>query len=113
MKKTNVAILGSTGSIGINTLKVIDRFSDRFNVVALTAFQNHELLVRQAVKYAPDYVASADEGIAYLKEHLNLKKVKICNIDQDLSVIASLSTVDVVVIAMRGSAALMPFLAAV
>jgi 1-deoxy-D-xylulose-5-phosphate reductoisomerase len=113
MKKINVAILGSTGSIGINTLKVIDRFADRFKVVALTAYQNHELLARQAVKYAPDYVASADEGIEYLKQNLNLKKVKICNIDQDLSMIASLSTVDVVVIAMRGSAALMPFLAAV
>ncbi len=112
-KKINVAILGSTGSIGINTLKVIDRFPERFKVVALTAYQNHELLAKQAVKYAPAYVASAHEGVEYLKQNLNLKKVKICNIDHDLSMIASLSTVDVVVIAMRGSAALLPFLAAV
>jgi len=113
MKKINVAILGSTGSIGINTLKVIDRFSDRFQVIALTAYNNHELLARQARRYSPDYVASAPAGIEYLKKNLSLKKVKICSIDQDLSMIASLSTVDIVVIAMRGSAALMPFLAAV
>jgi 1-deoxy-D-xylulose-5-phosphate reductoisomerase len=113
MKKINVAILGSTGSIGINTLKVIERFAERFHVVALTAYQNHELLTRQANKFSPQYVASADEGIEYLRKNLNLKKVEICKIDQDLSMIASLPTVDVVVIAMRGSAALMPFLAAV
>jgi 1-deoxy-D-xylulose-5-phosphate reductoisomerase len=113
MKKMNVAILGSTGSIGINTLKVIDRFSDRFKVVALTAYQNHELLAAQARRYTPEYVASAEAGVEYLKKNLNLRKVKICGIDQDLSMIASLSTVDIVVIAMRGSAALMPFLSAV
>ncbi|MEK7084295.1 MAG: 1-deoxy-D-xylulose-5-phosphate reductoisomerase, partial [Patescibacteria group bacterium] len=113
MKKKNVAIFGSTGSIGINTLKVIDRFKDRFNVVALTAYQNHELLLRQARQYIPDYVATAGEGIEYLKRHLDSKKVRICSIDHDLSMIASLPAVDIVVMAMRGSVALTPFLAAV
>ncbi len=112
MKKKNVAIFGSTGSIGINTLKVIDRFKDRFNVVALTAYQNHELLLRQARQYAPAYVATADGGIAYLKRHLDPKKIKVFSVDHDLSMIASLPTVDIVVMAMRGSAALPPFLAA-
>lgn len=112
MKKKNVAILGSTGSIGINTLKVIDRFKDRFNVVALTAYQNHELLLKQARQYAPAYVATAGGGIDYLKRNLT-KRVKVCSVDHDLPMIASLSKVDVVVMAMRGSAALIPFLAAV
>ncbi len=110
--KKNIAILGSTGSIGINTLKVIDRYRDQFNVVALTAYQNSDLLVEQARKYAPKYVAATDENIGQLRKRLNSGKIKVCSVDHDLSMIASLPEVDVVVLAMRGSAALLPFLSA-
>lgn len=55
--KIGVVILGSTGSIGVNTLKVIDRHSDRFRVVGLAANRNFELLSRQVKRYRP--VASA------------------------------------------------------
>ena len=113
MIKKNIAILGSTGSIGINTLKVIARYRDRFNVVALTAYQNCELLLEQARKFTPKYVAATDDGIGNLKKHLGIRKARVFNVHHDLPMIASLPDVDVVILAMRGSAALLPFLSAV
>jgi 1-deoxy-D-xylulose-5-phosphate reductoisomerase len=53
---TGVAILGSTGSIGCSTLKVLERHRDRFRVVALTAYSNVDLLTAQARAWSPDYV---------------------------------------------------------
>ncbi len=94
MPMKNVAVLGSTGSIGINTLKVIDRYKDRFRVVALTACYNEKLLNAQAAKYHPKY------------------KVLGVNESAALSLIASANDVDIVVIAIRGAAALAPFLSA-
>ncbi|MBP6343550.1 MAG: 1-deoxy-D-xylulose-5-phosphate reductoisomerase [Candidatus Omnitrophica bacterium] len=113
MKKRNIAILGSTGSIGINTLKVADRYRDRFNVVALTAYKNCDLLQEQALKFSPKYLAATDDGIGRLKKSIKSRSVRLCSVERDLSMIASLPEVDVVILAMRGSAALIPFLAAV
>ncbi|MBI4308873.1 MAG: 1-deoxy-D-xylulose-5-phosphate reductoisomerase, partial [Candidatus Omnitrophica bacterium] len=94
MHRRNVAILGSTGSIGTNALKVIDRHPGRFKVVALTAHSNARLLKLQAARYRPKYVAlGAQDG-------------------DGLAGIASSKDVDIVVIAVRGAAALAPFLAA-
>ncbi|MEW6734106.1 MAG: 1-deoxy-D-xylulose-5-phosphate reductoisomerase [Acidobacteriota bacterium] len=67
-----VAILGSTGSIGRNTLDVIDRLAPRFKVVALSAGTNSELLAEQIVRYQPELVAVADQQNAHiLTERLN------------------------------------------
>ena len=94
MRVKTVAILGSTGSIGINTLKVVDKYPDRFKVIALTAYNNKDLLKRQAAKYRPKYTALGE-------------------VDTDEPArIASCKDVDIVVLAMRGAAALAPFLAA-
>ncbi len=89
-----IAILGSTGSIGVNTLKVVDRYPQRFKVTALTAYNNKDLLNRQIRKYRPKYTALGT------------------NDADELGRIASAKDVDVVVIAIRGAAALAPFLAA-
>ena len=113
MPRKQVVILGSTGSIGINTLKVIDRFPDRFKVVGLTAYHNIRLLEEQIRKYQPTHVAVADEGVKYFKRHASLRKIKIWDVHHDLEDLVSLPAVDVVVIGMRGSAALAPFLKAV
>lgn len=94
MKKKNIAILGSTGSIGLNTLKVVDRYPDLFNVVALSAHQNKKLLAQQQGKYKPRHVAIGN------------------NNTQALIDFASLREVDIVVLALRGAGALEPFLAA-
>src|SRR3989344_2291486 len=113
MPRKQVVILGSTGSIGINTLKVIDRFPDRFKVVGLTAYHNIRLLEEQIRKYQPTHVAVADEGVKYFKRHASLRKIKIWDVHHDLEDLVSLPAVDVVVIVMRGSAALAPFRKAV
>ena len=57
--KTRVAILGSTGSIGRQALDVIRAHPDRFEVIALSAWNNTELLAQQVAEFAPRYVACA------------------------------------------------------
>ena len=109
----NVVILGSTGSIGINTLKVIERFPGQFKVFGLTAYNNVELLEEQIKKFSPQYVAVNSKGFDYLSKKSIAKKITILSVDTDLEDLVALSKVDVVVIAMRGSAALKPFLSAV
>lgn len=112
MEPKRVVILGSTGSIGINALKVIERFPDKFNVVGLTAYNNFRLLERQIRKFAPRYVAVSAKGVSYLKKRISLRRTRILNVEEDLEQLVSLKGVDVIVIAMRGSAALRPFLSA-
>ena len=57
----NIGILGSTGSIGTQTLQVIDQLPEKFDVKYLTAQQNVHLLANQALKYQPDTVCIVDE----------------------------------------------------
>jgi 1-deoxy-D-xylulose-5-phosphate reductoisomerase len=111
MQRKRIFILGSTGSIGINTLKVIERFPDRFQVVGLTAYNNFKLLETQMRKFRPKYVASGQTNRAYLQKGSRLKN--IFDAEQDLEFLASREDVDMVVIAIKGSAALKPFLAAI
>lgn len=59
MIKKNIAILGSTGSIGTQTLSVISEHPDLFQVEVLTAASNYELLIRQALEYKPGQWLSA------------------------------------------------------
>ena len=60
----NIVILGSTGSIGTNTLDIVDRFPHDFRVVGLTAGTNDEKLLAQIRRYKPAYVALANESAA-------------------------------------------------
>ena len=109
----NVVILGSTGSIGVNTLKVIERFPKDFKVIGLTAYNSIELLEEQIKKFRPKYVAVTEKGFAAIKSKWAAPGFKILDIETDLGFLVSLKEVDIVVIAMRGSAALLPFLSAV
>ena len=108
-----VVILGSTGSIGINTLKVIERFPDKFKVVGLTAYNNFKLLAKQIAKFSPTHIAVSEKGIKHFRKQSLLHKTRILNVSEDLEQLVTLKGVDIVVIAMRGSAALKPFLSAV
>jgi 1-deoxy-D-xylulose-5-phosphate reductoisomerase len=110
MKPCRIAILGSTGSIGLNTLKVVDYNPQRFQVVALSAYSNFELLESQIRKYKPSHVAVGNEGLAHFK-NIGIKGVKFYS-SKDCAQLASLKEVDVVVLAMSGVGALMPFLEA-
>ncbi len=60
--KKRIAILGSTGSIGKQALEVIGKNPDRFEVEVLTAFNNTDLLIEQALKFLPNVVVIGNEG---------------------------------------------------
>ncbi len=103
----NVFILGSTGSIGINTLNVIRRYPKLFKVVGLSAFNNVEVLEQQIREFKPRFVAVGEKSLRQVKS-----TGKVFSVEKDLEYLVALKEVDTVVIAMKGSAALKPFLAA-
>ena len=111
MKKKRIAVLGSTGSIGINTLRVIAAHPERFEVAALTAFNSVKEIEGQIRKFAPKYVAIAQPHIASLRK--SCPAVKFFDVTRDLAELVVAKDIDVVVIAMTGAVALDPFLAAV
>ena len=108
--RQKVLILGSTGSIGLNTLNVIRRYPKLFQVVGLTAYNNVEELEKQIREFKPDFAAVNIDGIQRLRKIS--KRTKIFSVDADLEYLVGLKSVETVVIAMKGSAALRPFLAA-
>lgn len=111
-----ITILGSTGSIGINTLDVVSKHLDRFQVIALTAHQNVEKLYEQCVCYRPRYAVMSDAEAA-LKLQTRLKT--ICSETEvlagvaGLEFVASLAETDYVMAAIVGAVGLLPTLAAV
>jgi 1-deoxy-D-xylulose-5-phosphate reductoisomerase len=113
MKK--ITILGSTGSIGLSALDVIEKNQQRFQVVALAAGKNINLLKKQIEKFKPKVVAvSTKESALKLREALTSKsKVKIFYDKEGLKEIASFPSTDIVVSAISGSAGLIPTLAAI
>ncbi|MDP8266101.1 MAG: 1-deoxy-D-xylulose-5-phosphate reductoisomerase [Candidatus Aceula meridiana] len=113
MSVKNVVILGSTGSIGINALKVIKRFKGRFKVVGLSAYRNIGLLEKQIKQFNPKCVALDDKNVALLKRRIHPRKVRILNASDGLEKIVARRDVDIVILGIQGSAALKPFLAAV
>jgi 1-deoxy-D-xylulose-5-phosphate reductoisomerase len=91
-----LAILGSTGSIGVNALKVVDWHPKRFKVVALSAYSNIVLLKEQIKKYKPKYVAVKTEFLAELKFEFSSLKVKFFDVETEVSYLAGLKEVDTV-----------------
>ena len=113
MKK--ITILGSTGSIGLSALDIIEINTERFRVVALAAGKNINLLKKQIEKFKPKVVAvSTKESALKLRETLTAKsKVKILYDEEGLKEIASFPSADIVISAISGSAGLIPTLAAI
>ncbi|MFH1753294.1 MAG: 1-deoxy-D-xylulose-5-phosphate reductoisomerase, partial [Candidatus Omnitrophota bacterium] len=114
MKK--IAILGSTGSIGVNTLKVIERYPDRFSVTALSCGSNAELLAKQANKFKPRLLAINDASkIKALKRKLSpsLGRIRILGGPQGLEELAATSDAALAVMAVSGSTSLRALLKAI
>ena len=112
--KQTVAILGSTGSIGTQTLDVIDRHSELFEVYAITAHSNIDLLVEQARIYRPEVVAIADERhYKTLREALDGLPIKVFAGADSICQIAAMSPIDTVVTAMVGYSGLLPTVRAI
>ena len=74
--KKSISILGSTGSIGLSTLKIIDKKNFFLRVNFLTANKNYKLICKQIKKYKPKYFIVNDK-IVYLKIKKNLKIAKL------------------------------------
>jgi len=110
-----LAILGSTGSIGANTLAVVERYPDRFEVTALSADRQVDRLLAQCLKFRPKYAAIADAAAA---EELRAKaraaglKCEVLAGEAALAQIAAAPEVDAVMAAIVGSPGLASTLAA-
>lgn len=112
MKKT-IAILGSTGSIGTQTLDVIAHNPDKFEVKMLTAGGNVELLIEQARKNLPDVAVIRDKKLFQrLKEGLAGTGIKTFAGQEDISALTGAMEVDLVVGAIVGYAGLKPVISA-
>jgi len=109
--KKRIAILGSTGSIGTQSLEVISFFPDFFEVEVLTANNNSELLIFQARKYNPNTVIIANEN-KYLevKNALSDLAIKVFAGNKSISDIVESDNVDIVIAAMVGFSGLIPVL---
>ncbi|OAG27141.1 1-deoxy-D-xylulose-5-phosphate reductoisomerase [Thermodesulfatator autotrophicus] len=108
-----IAVLGSTGSIGRSTLEVIEAFPERFQVVALTAGENIELLAKQAEKFKPLQVACKNEYLAEKLKPLLPEGIKLLHGKEGIMACARHPEVEIVVSALVGSAGLLPTMAAV
>jgi 1-deoxy-D-xylulose-5-phosphate reductoisomerase len=115
MKNKKIAILGSTGSIGRNVLKLAAGFPERFTVAGLTAGWNIDLLRQQIEAFSPRIVSVAEEGAA-------IKLRTLLGPDRQTEIVwgqagneqvASLQETDIVVSAIVGAAGLLPTLAAI
>ncbi len=109
-----IVILGSTGSVGRNTLDVISKFPDKFRVVGLTAGWNSDELERQIRKFSPKIVSLAGEEKAEkLKKRLRDRDITVCSGVEGLIRVATFPGGDLVVSAIVGAAGLIPTLSAI
>lgn len=115
MKKQRVTILGSTGSVGANTLEVISLHPEKFEVFALSAATQVQLMAQQCERFLPHYAVMADETAGRaLQQILKEKglKAQVLWAQEAINMIASDAVVDIVMAAIVGAAGLAPSLAA-
>ncbi|PZX10305.1 1-deoxy-D-xylulose 5-phosphate reductoisomerase [Breznakibacter xylanolyticus] len=112
--KKKIAILGSTGSIGKQTLDVIASHPDHFDVEVLTANNSADELIQQAITYAPNAVVIGNEDkYLYIKEALKNEPIKVYAGSKAIAEVVQMGTVDMVLTAMVGFAGLEPTIRAI
>ncbi len=114
IKKKHIAILGSTGSIGTQTLEVIDAHPERFVVEVLTANNNSDLLIKQAKKYNPNFVVitNEDKYTEVNNELFNLG-IKVFAGQKSLEGVVENENIDIVLTALVGYSGLKPTINAI
>jgi 1-deoxy-D-xylulose-5-phosphate reductoisomerase len=115
MNKQRVAVLGSTGSIGVNTLDVLARHPERYEVYALTAASRVEEMLAQCARFRPVYAAMADEAAGRMLADRVKAEGLTTQVLAGAAAIAELAAhpeVDAVMAAIVGAAGLAPCLAA-
>ncbi|NNM79957.1 MAG: 1-deoxy-D-xylulose-5-phosphate reductoisomerase [Gallionella sp.] len=111
----HITILGSTGSIGTSTLDVVARHPDRFQIFALTAYRQADVLFEQCVRFKPKYAVLLEDGaVARLRERVREAglSVEVLAGVQALEQVCTAAGVDAVMAAIVGAAGLRPTLAA-
>jgi len=106
--KKKISIIGSTGSIGTQSLEVIERLQDKFEIIALAGGSNVELLNKQIKKFRPKYVCLGKENSA-----LNTQGAKALYGDEGLQEICSNKENDIILVAVSGKIGLKPTLSAI
>jgi 1-deoxy-D-xylulose-5-phosphate reductoisomerase len=109
-----IAIFGSTGSIGTQALEVINANKDKFSAEVLTALNNDELLIKQALHFNPNIVVIGDEKkYAKVKEALAPKGIKVFTGEKALEEVAGMDVYDLMLAGIVGYAGLKPTLKAI
>ena len=112
--KKRIAILGSTGSIGTQTLEVVEQNPDHFQVEVLTANNNIDLLIKQAKKFNPNIVVIANEcRYKALQEALKDDDIKVFAGKEALEQVVQIDSIDLVLTAMVGYSGLLPTINAI
>ncbi len=110
----NISILGSTGSIGTQTLEIVRDHSDTFKVSAITGNKNIKLLEEQAREFSPELVCVADEALAKdLRVRLGDIGIKVLGGKDSIVTAAQLPSADTVVVSVVGMAGIEPTIAAI
>ena len=114
IQKKQIAILGSTGSIGTQALEVIADNASLFEVYALTANNNVDLLIQQARKFTPEMVAIGNEKLYnQLKDALADLPIKVFAGNDSIAQVAEMQPIDIVLTAMVGYSGLKPTMNAI
>ena len=114
MQKKQLCILGSTGSIGTQTLDVVRRHPDRYEVYAICAHRSIDLLIAQAREFRPEVVCIADESLyAPLRDALADMPVKVWSGADSIAEMVAMPSIDIVVASMVGYAGLRPTIEAI
>ena len=112
--KKKIAILGSTGSIGTQTLEVVAAYPERYEVYALCAHRSIDKLIQQARTFHPEVVCIADETLyPALCEALSDMEIKVWAGEDAIAQMVTMPSIDVVVAAMVGYAGLRPTIEAI
>ncbi|MGO9613359.1 MAG: 1-deoxy-D-xylulose-5-phosphate reductoisomerase [Dissulfurispiraceae bacterium] len=110
-----LAILGSTGSIGNNALKIVSRYPERFKIIGLTAGKNINLLMKQIEAFKPEVIAISDKATydKFKDSFHGSEDLEILYGVEGISMVARHPRTDIVISAIVGSAGLLPTMAAV
>ena len=113
-RQKQIAVLGSTGSIGTQTLDVVRANPDRYAVYAICAHRSIDRLVEQAMEFHPEVVCIADESLYdELKERLSSLNCKVWAGESAIAEVVTMPSIDIVVAAMVGYAGLRPTIEAI
>ncbi|MEX2396993.1 MAG: 1-deoxy-D-xylulose-5-phosphate reductoisomerase, partial [Balneolales bacterium] len=109
MEPQNLLILGSTGSIGTQTLEIVKQHPNRFRVYGLTAHKNWKLLARQINIYKPKFAILTDGvSVNNLRELINHNETQLLEDNDSLTRIVEHEAVDVVVNSLVGFSGFLP-----